>query len=80
MTAEESAKEIAAYIAVWGNAPSEEHIAIIFNEAVAIERERCAQAAEAYRAENNGMLLYLSKEQVNDATCAAIAAAIREQA
>lgn len=49
----------------------------IVQQAVAEERESCAEIAKAYCSENNGMIGYLTKEQINDVTCGAIAAAIR---
>jgi hypothetical protein len=47
--------------------------------AAAEEREACARVAECYRSKENGMLLYLSKEEVNDVVVSAIAASIRRR-
>ena len=54
-------------------------VAGLIREVVAEERAACAQVAEAYRSEHNGMLAYLEKGQINDVTCGSIAAAIRER-
>jgi hypothetical protein len=51
----------------------------VVRDAISEEREACAKVAEAYRSENNGMLSYITKEQVNDVTCGSIAAAILDR-